>query len=977
MTYDKKLSVPTDMIDPNGKLTEADYDAFGRITSVIRPGNGDSVTYPTVELVYHDTGTPFWTEARQRITGAVYLKVRKFYNGLGQLIQTQQVEATILANLKNIVVDTTYDDAGRVRRQSVPYAVSVSSGYFTPESQPYTETLYDVLGRPLSVTAPDGETQTYAYTDVYENQKPRLKTSATNARNKTTDSYTDAFGQTIKVDAPAGADVSYTYDALGRLLSAAYGGAVTSLAYDLGGRKTQMSDADMGVWTYGHDALGNLTTQTDARGCTTTLAYDALNRLTSKVYTGTPASCANTKTVTYNYDSGTNGIGRRTSMQDQASGSVTWTYDDRGRLTAEAKNITSMGTFRTEWVYNSNDSLAWLKYPGGNGGAVGEQVGHYYHEQGVLKAINGLGSTTYVYNIDYDAAGRVDLLKLGATPNLHIDYAYYPWTSQGGRLQYLKSGTPSNPTSLQYFEYDYDPVGNIDWIKDYNAGGTQTQTFTYDTIDRLETAAASGGTGGTYSVETYQYDATTGNLSNKPGLGAIAYNDAAHKHAATHIAGVQKYWYDANGNMTTRTISGVTYTLTYDAENRLISVTGGNTSASFTYDGDGNRVKSSITVNGNITLSAYIGNYFEWTGSTSTMKKYYYAGSLRLAMRTGSGTGTAGLLWLLGDHLGSTSKAANPNGTLYTGSEQRYKAWGEKRFPAGSSTAPTTYRYTGQRQEKDLGGVDGLYFYNARWYDPQLGRFLSADTLIPDPGDPVSYDRYAYSRNNPVRYTDPSGHRSCTAEQAATGDESCDQNYHADDLEYALYSLYGWVVVGEWTVEELMPLLDTGEMIREFINNNFGKDGNLWIKTYLGNAVIHRGGIGENSFVFPKRDVYIRPGASHYTVLHELAHVLDNNMEPGLPATFFGGGAADAMVQAVGGNPQECIPLRFACGGSYDNYYQNLAGKDPLPKVDYGNNSAADDFAQVFAYVISGSNPPPARNNWMRIFIGVLATYLP
>jgi RHS repeat-associated protein len=176
--------------------------------------------------------------------------------------------------------------------------------------------------------------------------------------------------------------------------------------------------------------------------------------------------------------------------------------------------------------------------------------------------------------------------------------------------------------------------------------------------------------------------------------------------------------------------------------------------ASFVYDGDGNRVKG--TVNG--TTTAYVGNYYEWSGSASTMKKYYYAGSLRLAMRTGSGTGTTGLLWLLGDHLGSTSKAANPNGTLYTGSEQRYKAWGEKRFPAGSSTAPTTYRYTGQRQEKDLGGADGLYFYQSRWYDPQLGRFLSADTLIPDPGDPVSYDRYAYSRNNPVRYTDPSGH---------------------------------------------------------------------------------------------------------------------------------------------------------------------------------------------------------------------------
>jgi RHS repeat-associated protein len=164
-------------------------------------------------------------------------------------------------------------------------------------------------------------------------------------------------------------------------------------------------------------------------------------------------------------------------------------------------------------------------------------------------------------------------------------------------------------------------------------------------------------------------------------------------------------------------------------------------------------------VNGNITLSAYLGNYFEWSGSTSTMKKYYSAGSLRLAMRTGSGTGTTGLLWLLGDHLGSTSKAANPNGTLYSGSEQRYKPWGEKRFPAGSSTAPTTYRYTGQRQEKDLGGVDGLYFYQSRWYDPALGRWLSPDTIVPEGVQGTqAWDRYAYSNNSPVVYSDPTGH---------------------------------------------------------------------------------------------------------------------------------------------------------------------------------------------------------------------------
>jgi len=66
----------------------------------------------------------------------------------------------------------------------------------------------------------------------------------------------------------------------------------------------------------------------------------------------------------------------------------------------------------------------------------------------------------------------------------------------------------------------------------------------------------------------------------------------------------------------------------------------------------------------------------------------------------------------------------------------------------------TAKRFSGQYHEAAL----GLYFYNARWYDPLLGRFAQADTLIPSPGDPQAFNRYAYTLNNPLRYRDPSGH---------------------------------------------------------------------------------------------------------------------------------------------------------------------------------------------------------------------------
>ena len=119
-------------------------------------------------------------------------------------------------------------------------------------------------------------------------------------------------------------------------------------------------------------------------------------------------------------------------------------------------------------------------------------------------------------------------------------------------------------------------------------------------------------------------------------------------------------------------------------------------------------------------------------------------------MRTGSGTGTTGLNWLVSDHLGSTSITADAGGNKVA--ELRYKAWGESRFSSG--TTPTKRQYTGQLNETGI----GLYFFNARWYDSALGRFIQADTIIPQNQGVQAWDRYAFVNNNPVRYNNSSGH---------------------------------------------------------------------------------------------------------------------------------------------------------------------------------------------------------------------------
>jgi len=307
-------------------------------------------------------------------------------------------------------------------------------------------------------------------------------------------------------------------------------------------------------------------------------------------------------------------------------------------------------------------------------------------------------------------------------------------------LQSLQSGIALDTDSLQSLSYVYDEVGNVQSITDTNAGGTQTQTFTYDDLDRLSSAVASGGTGGTYALKDYDYD-TQGRLEIN-GTVTNYYENTAHIHAVSKTSTGNTYSYDQNGNQTSRKVSGITYTLIYDAESRLVQIKrGNNIQAKYFYDGDGNRVKAVV----GSTTTTYIGNYLEWTGSTTTMKKYYYAGGQRVALRQGSST----LYFLLTDHLGSTAVTATSGGGLY--GELRYYPWGGTRYDTG--TTPTSYRYTGQREAEV-----GLYYYGARYYDPLLGRFVSPDTIIPQQQGSQAWDRYAGMNNNPIRYTDPTGH---------------------------------------------------------------------------------------------------------------------------------------------------------------------------------------------------------------------------
>lgn len=569
--YDYALGLPNKVVDPNGNpndpltYTSAAYDPFGRLQKVAAPGDSLATT-PTLEVAYVNynsaTNKPFQVNLTQRVDGTagIWIRLSRFYDGAGRQIQIQTVGAVVNALLKNVVVDYQYNNVGRLTKQSIPNPITYNGSpvYVAQSFSQYANTAYDILGRTLSVTQPNTNTVSYVYGD--------LTTTVKDPKLVPTTSTMDVWGRTTFVDAPEGPDITYTYDVLNQLKTTVRGGKTTTINYDAAGRKLDMDDPDMGFWQYEYDGVGNLKFQTDNRGCVLSLGYDNLNRLTSKTSSGT--ECEQQVSISYGYDDTANsnkGKGRRTSMSD-SSGSTTWKYDDRGRVLNEVKTITGApSSYTTSWTYNSGDLPKTMTYPDN------EVLTYGYNSDGSLNSITSSLVETYLASTKYDEAARILSMDYGASV-LHKTFEYFPFntTNQGGLLKKAVTKRVVGDVTLQNFDYTYDQNANVSTIVD-NQAGPQTQTFGYDSLNRLKSAVVTGGTNGLYS-ETYEYNATSGNLSMKGGV-SYSYDDPDHAHAVTD-AGSNSYEYDPNGNMIQRNAFGQTFYLAYDAENRLVSVSG-------------------------------------------------------------------------------------------------------------------------------------------------------------------------------------------------------------------------------------------------------------------------------------------------------------------------------------------------------------------------------------------------------------------
>ena len=557
LTYDPRSGQVLTSTDQNNVTTTTDYDALGRVTDVLGPN--DSAALPTIRYEYDLSTVPIRTTVHARIQSGQpeELTTYTFSDGMGRTIQTRAPAEDPAKQVVNGAVE--FNNKGQVVKQWVPYYDASSSAY-VPVSQisglaPPVQYTYDVMGRLLTTTDPDGSVSSATYNDWV--------VTATDALGHQTRRTSDAHGRLVKVEEINQGHTyttTYTYDSLNNLATVTdHANHVTTLSYDSLSRKRHMADPDMGTWSYTYDAVDDLLTQTDARGVTMNFQYDALNRLTQKSYTVPSGSTiANPGPVAYTYDDANNQTqlyakGRLTDVAEVADGSR-FEYDNQGRLTKEIRTVD--GTlYAIQRSYDVLGRLTTLTYPDG------DVVSYTYNNQGGIETITltpqANSPVLIVSNVDYNAAGQITKIVYGN--GVATDYSYNPQTL---RLQDLQSTGPVG--ALQQFHYQFDALGNVTQITD--SVHTATQTFGYDDLSRLTSAT------GSYGALSYAYD-PVGNMLEKEGVQMAYGENGAPPHAVTSTSDGWTMTYDVNGNLIRKEQENASLTaqiLQYDTENRLV-----------------------------------------------------------------------------------------------------------------------------------------------------------------------------------------------------------------------------------------------------------------------------------------------------------------------------------------------------------------------------------------------------------------------
>jgi len=602
------------------------------------------------------------------------------------------------------------------------------SNPFRLAPQQWTVTQYDALSRVTAVVAPGGATTTTAYSGN--------ATTVTDSAQKRRGSLADALGRlTLVAEDPGGLNhqTSYSYDSLDNLRTVTQGGQTRTFVYDSLSRLVSAANPESGTLSYQYDPSGNLLQKVDARAVTTTFAYDDLNRVLSKNYSdGTPA-------VSYCYDgTGTgcpslvaNAKGRLTQVSSSVSSTSYDGYDAMGRVTRTTQTLGESG-YTFDYVYNLAGGLKEQTYPSGR--KVSSTFDAAMRMTGLTGTKGGEPGKTYASSYQYAPHGGVEAVKLG---NELWESAHY-----NERLQsdVMGLGTGNGNTSLFKLDYSYGVPANNNGnmaAQVITVGATSlTQSYGYDPLNRLLTAAEVGNWSQTYEYDPY------GNRCVTPAsyMQASALTPQALSHFNASNNRLVGSGYDLAGNLTTDATSR---TFAYDAENRQTSVTTpGQGTVTYSYDGEGRRVKKT-------------------QGGQDTFYVYNVLGQLAAEFSAQGPQGPGGTLYLTADHLGSTRVVTDQSRVVRA--RHDYLPFGEE-IPAsvGRSAIAGYGGIDGLRQrftakERDI--ESNLDYFGARYFSGAQGRFTSVDPENRGAiaNDPQTWNGYSYARNNPLLYTDPTG----------------------------------------------------------------------------------------------------------------------------------------------------------------------------------------------------------------------------
>ncbi|MGC2694611.1 MAG: RHS repeat-associated core domain-containing protein, partial [Candidatus Angelobacter sp.] len=372
----------------------------------------------------------------------------------------------------------------------------------------------------------------------------------------------------------------------------------------------------------------------------------------------------------------------------------------------------------------------------------------------VLSAIDSGNSINYAtaatYGPDSSLTGFVS--GSGGAASITSSFSY------NKRLQPVTMSAATSSQTVFSIGYDFHvgngDNGNVFGITNYK-DQNRNQTFTYDALNRL-TSAQNAGTDCNVKVlqnkteywgNNYSYDAW-GNLQGKSVTKCSAENAVFTMNNNNQAL---YYPYDAAGNM----LNDGLFSYTFDQENRITGANG----YTYTYDGDGNRVKK---INGSTgTLYWYMtpGIVGESDLSGNLQSEYVFFDGERVARKDFPGNAVS---YYFSDHLKTASVITDSAGNIK--SESDYYPWGgELQITANDSNH---YKFTGKERDAE----SGLDNFGARYYSNGLGRWVSADwsaTPVPVPyadfGDPQSLNQYTYVRNIPTTRFDADGHDGGTA----------------------------------------------------------------------------------------------------------------------------------------------------------------------------------------------------------------------